>query len=817
MKRYRKLFIAFSVFTGAYFAELAINVACGPEPDPYDYYISYFHNNTAGDGYAPFAFTELTFLYDENEPESEARINSREWAAYLGKGVSPEDVYEIMYRTDAATDSLIKRFLDKDLSSLPDSLSRNTYLVALANHARARDYFNFAKAVEPFAVNVYNYYAAWDPEPVDTESMAALAARALEQREAVKRDKFLALRYAYQAARMYHYSHDYEKCVSVCNMYIASAKSKSAIKGWAMALQAGAMRRLGEPALAAYLFSKVFADNPERRIQAYKNFHYIDVDVQEVLTHTRSKEEEAVVWAIDGFRHPDFDGNTLEKVYALAPRSAMVGSLLVREINKLESRLNEAPFDSGGGYWGYYGNADSLKQLAVSHARNLSEFALRLADEKRYPEPDLGTVAAAYLAWMLDEGARTNKLLAGLNFDRLPERLADQARIIDMLVQAKAIRSGAEISEADMIPMLQWLDAKRTDETNAIKERIAWPYYYAYGERDGRFTRTARNLYQSVLAPHYMQLGDTAMATLMMTKGGYWPSEENGGTLFNNISYSTLLFWQQQLKPGALTQLGEWKANGSDRPLVVYNLEILQTLDPDDYVELLGTANLRMHDYGAAVKAFEQLSARYRAPERVDWYRLDEPDTIYADPFISPIKDYPKAYGTVGFNKKQFADRMLDLQQRAEKDTANAAQYYFDMASGAYQTGTFGNAWHLVSYQWSSSDNFLKGKYYYEGDYLHARKAAEWYEKARSLSTDVEFKARCTFMLAKCEQKQFGYASMSEYYENSWNSTVDAFWLFSMRNSYFRELDSHYKHTAFFKQAVGECSYLVDFLKRQAD
>ncbi|WP_257670699.1 hypothetical protein [Parapedobacter tibetensis] len=813
MKLYRRLLLAFSLFLLAYFAELAINIACGPEPDPYDYYVSYFHDNTAGEGYVPFTFTELRFLYDDEEPESEAQINCREWADYLAKGVAPEDVYQVMYRTDSATDTVIKGFLNREISTLPDSLSANTYLQALARQEKARDYFNFAKAVEPFAVTEYDHYSAWNPEPVDTASMATLAERALQQLPSVKRDKFLTLRYAYQAARMYHYSADYEKCLEVCSTRIEAVKNKSAVKGWAQALQAGATRRLGEPALAAYRFSKVFASNPERRVQAYKNFHYIKVDLQEVLTLTRSKEEEAVVWAIDGFTHTDFNMQALAKVYALAPQSPMVGSLLTREINKLESRINEAPYDRIWGWWGFYADSDSLKQLAMDQAQTLSKFVLQLANDKRYPEPQLGTIAAAYLAWLQHEDEDAHNLLAGLNLDQMPERLSDQARIIELLIQARAIQLGKQMDEQEMVPALKWLDGKRTAEMKAVLEHDTWTYYHPYGVRDSRFSRTARNLYQSVLAPHYMQLGDTAAAALMMVKGGYKPHGENP-SLFKNIAYNGLVFWQQSIQPNALVQLGEWKKKGSKRPLIDYIAAALETLAPNDYFELLGTAYLREHDYANALKAFEQLPRDFQFFAATNWYGTDEEDTLHADLFISPIKDYPKTYGKEVLNKRQFAQRMLDLQQRIESDPERAATYYFEMANGVYQTGTFGNSWYLISYQWSSADNYLKSPYTYAGDYLEARQAAIWYEKARELSRDDEFKAKCTFMLSKCEQKLFGYASTSEYYRNSWGAGSDPFWLFSMENRYFKELGEAYRHTSFYKRAIGECSYLADFMVR---
>src|SRR5690606_23030811 len=112
-------------------------------------------------------------------------------------------------------------------------------------------------------------------------------------------------------------------------------------KGWALALKAGAVRRLGEPAEAAYLFSKVFTTNAERRVQAYKNFHYIDVPFETVSALAQSDDERAAIWAIRGFNNEVFDQRTLESVYGFSPGSPLVGVLLTREINKLELQLNE--------------------------------------------------------------------------------------------------------------------------------------------------------------------------------------------------------------------------------------------------------------------------------------------------------------------------------------------------------------------------------------------------------------------------------------------------------------------------------------------
>ncbi|PPK99680.1 hypothetical protein [Parapedobacter indicus] len=817
MNSFKRLCIVFSAFSLSYFGEIAINIACGPEPDPYDYYVSFFHNNVPGNGYVPFSFTNMTFLYEETEPESEALINSREWADYLGKGVQAVDVEHLMYHTDIATDSVILRYLTGKDTVLPDSLAANTYLKGLKRNEAAGNYFLFAKELEPYAAVTYNHY--WDPDPRDTmdlSRMAGLADRALELADEYPRNSFLRLRYAYQAARMYHYSGSFERCLETYNGYIDPSREKSAVKGWARALKAGATRRLHEPAEAAYLFSRVFATSPERRVQAYKNFHYIDVPFEEVLALAQSNKERAAIWAIQGFNNGDFDRETLASVYSLSPKSQLVAVLLTREINKLESQLTEASQYYGGGWWTTYYRPDSTQAKARDHAVWVADFARRLASERQYAEPGLGIVSEAYVEWLLGNVSEAETLLAGIKVDRLSERLADQYRIVELLIKINQLAVTNTVDEAAILPALQWLDQKRRAEIDQAKARYGSEQYSWMGAGDLRFNRTATNLYQSVLAPHYMQQKDTAMAALLMWKGeSPWETEtEQTGELYGRLGWPTQAFWQEQLQPATLEQLATWSKEGLNRPWAPLFAQQLGGLESDQFWDLLGTAYLRMHDYPAAARAFANLSAGFALPTPVNWYSAEE-DTLWPDPFVATLNDYPKQFGDEALTKAEFARSMADLQRRIVEDPGHAADYYFQLANGVYQTGAFGNSWQLISYSWTSSDNYVKGTYYYSGDFHEARQAAVWYKKARELSKDREFRAKCTFMLAKCEQKSYLFNSVSDYYNaRTWErDQPDPYWLFSQRNQYFKELKEDYLDTKFIGSAVAECTYLADFIR----
>ncbi|HZX59538.1 MAG TPA: hypothetical protein VFE54_12460, partial [Mucilaginibacter sp.] len=244
-----------------FFIGQAIDLACGPEPDPYDYYVSFFHNNTQkNDKYQPFYFNGYTFLngytdvYIDSERKNEREINVEEWVRYIGPGVKTIDVDQIFYGLDEKADSIYFRTYT-DSKRLPDSLKKNSFIKALANKKNAREYFKQIKQTEPY---VTGSSKEWNV-PAKNESAYHTVALAYLKQGINQRDKFLKLRYFYQAQRLFRYGGYCLEASSVYNKYIKYFPSHSHVKGWALSLEAGGEQYCGHKEKAAYLFSQVFA------------------------------------------------------------------------------------------------------------------------------------------------------------------------------------------------------------------------------------------------------------------------------------------------------------------------------------------------------------------------------------------------------------------------------------------------------------------------------------------------------------------------------------------------------------------------------
>ncbi|MCD0489907.1 hypothetical protein LPB86_16820 [Pedobacter sp. MC2016-14] len=877
MKTSKKLLLYFASLAACILLGTSIIIACADEGDPYDYYTFFFHNDVQGKkDYSPFYFTDYHFTYSDEEPASEAAINAKEWVGYLGAGVKAGEVEKIMYHLDSAGKDGLYNYLEQDAPA-PDSVSGNAFIQSLKEPERedARKYYQFALRAERLGQVSDNY---WEPAPLDTSGLIEASEEALHLGEEQK-DNYLKLRYYYQAQKLNHYAAKYKEAQNVYDDFITPIKSDSHVKGWALALKAGEARRLGDTTNAAFLFSKVFANYPERRLQAYRNYHYIDAPFDDVLKLASTPKEKANLYAIRGFGNMDLETEDLEKVYEYAPSSQMVGTLLVREINKLEQGYLNLALDNNSdefyrkqlntevtaigpleptGQWllwpsvlvlvaglgmvvfifkkqpekrnlkiaGFvitaigvagligYGMSqfsgkpgsvgklekagffvalpDSVKNTYDNHIEKLRGFCTKLAEDANYPEPQIGTIANAYLSFMQNQPAQGLKDLEKLNTKTLPEKLNDQKQIVQLLLSAQNMKQVKAVDEAALLPGLKWLRGKSIAEGKTKRD-----VYPATADNVKYFAITERNFYTYVLAPAYLRQGDTSKAALALLCSQNDYESEYRLSIFKQAPD----FWYTQLHAAALNQIIGLKTQRPADAYLAFLSDGLKKINSSTLYELLGTVLLREHRYQDAEQAFITYKAKSAKGPANDLYISS------GNPFVADINDYPNSNGK-GISKLQFAEKMAVLERKL-KTNPKDAEAYFQMANGLYNTSTYSNSWNFISYNWSTLDFGRSLLYDYDKDYIEAATAEQYYLKARDFSDDDDFKAKCTFMAAKCKQKQNVAPTYEDY--NDYTEREKAYLKMLKENSYFKELKS-YKHTAFYRKAVAECSYLSDFI-----
>ncbi len=808
MPNYKKLLLLSSTTLAFFFGEIATNIACGPEIDPYDNQTTYYLPHLEDNGFSAFQFIPYQFLYSDEEPVKESLINAEAWVKHLGSAVKVSDVEQLMYKSNTETANLASNQQKSTWSNLPDSVRGNTFLKTLIDgkHEAERAYFIFTKKQEPIT-NIQHSY--WDPDTRNFKEIIQFAELAEQQIAKYPKNSFLYIRYAYQAARLYLFGHEYTNSMTTYEKYLRPVKGNDAILNWALSNYAGAVRKNGDGAKAAYLFSKLFTMSPERRILAYSNFHYITASDAEIFQYAKNDADKFNINAIIGFGNSGRALKYLSECYQLDPANTINAVLLGREVNKIEAEMNESFYLNRDSYTYYSRNED--KGDAKKYLDSVRTFALQLYRDKKYVQPQLGLITAAYLSWINKENTLAKEYLSEIKESELNPKLVDQLQITRLLTQLTDWQNSKQLDEIKLTQTLTWLEEKaKLDGKNDTNE----PRWNYNAFEHSNYSLICRNILQNLVVKHYLNTQDTAMASLAAVKADiFYNYGFAQDSLEENMQWSTMHFWENSLTPKTLLKIRNLLTdNGQQQTLSKFLLKDIKHFNRDYLTELLGTTYLRELDFQKAAKTLAGLPKDHKEMEIKNWYSEEQED-LKPNPFIVTINDYPKKYGKQSTTKLKYAERMARLENaiKTEKNNQKKAEYYFQMATGIYQTSTYGNAWSMVSYEWSSIDNHAASTLHWQRNYLQTKSAKEWYNKARSLSTDRDFKAKCTFMLAKCEQKDFVYTNESrwQYYDSP---LKNPFYRFAMQNKYFKELGAQYKDTPFFTIASRECTYLRDFL-----
>lgn len=791
---------------------IAINLACGPEPDPYDYYVSFFHNDLpkSDDQYQLFYFNGYTFLngwhsdYDYVDV-AEQEVNSREWAKYFHGKTDENSVLKVMYDLSSTADSLYFWYPAKN-RSLPDSIRNNSFIKALAADHKAREYFALSKQAEKLTEQTVD--EKWHGKEPDLGTIYKAGQQFLELGKK-QTTRFLKLRCFYQAQRLFFYSQHNQEALDVYHKYLEPAKTDSHIKSWALSLAAGSEFRLNNNVKAAYLYSKLFVQCPERRVHAYYDFLATKAPVDKVIGLAKSNREKAWIYGIIGFHTPRIGLASLQKVYNVDPHSEAISILLIREINKIEEgyltqKLNGSKYYGSIGYWDHT-KYDSVKASYIKYMPQLKAFCSKLATDGKYPEPAIGYLASAYLSWIGHNPAEGLQTLQSIP-ENIRPKLNDEKQLINLLLVSQQIKTLDNNTEQQLLPLLTWLDNK-VDEENAVK-RPQNGWYGVYYKR--YYSKSSRDFYEKVLAKMYLKQKDTTMAALCLMH-----SEKTvvDTSLKETLGANLPSFWQNEIRSKHLNQLLKWRSAKDNPPYLNLLIKCVKKEKRANMIDLLGMIYLREHQYRKAIWALKQVK-----PIRSVILNYDDTTKVYVHPFADQLHDYPRKYfRNEPWTNLMFAKEMARNERQIKTDPRHAAGCYYTMATGLYNTTYYGSAWYFSAYSSSSLEEGRKPKYYYDYDYMQARTAEKYYLKARSLSKDAEFKAKCTFMAAKYRQKRVSFPLYEDYDDGmaqfkKYEKLRDQSQARTKRNIYFADLKRSYSQTKFLKQATAECSYLRDFL-----
>lgn len=788
--------------------------ACAGGEDPYDYFASFFLNDINRDpAYQSFRFTSYLTYYDEwwdSNTDADTALadeNVAAWQIFLGTGVPRADI-----------DSFVYRFSYTDLKALYQSIEKNTPATlpkAVANNGmtkwfrdqrdlEALGYLMYAKQCEPQVSGA----DAWDTPERDSLKMTKLIKNGLQLHAAAKQD-FFRWRYAFQVMRLAFYSGQNQKTLELYEELIGNKTGAGYIYARVLGLKAGAMYRTGKKQQAAYLYSKVFDLSDDRKRSAHISFNWaVNANSQKVIPLCKNDHEKAVVYIMDGLYNSESDKQSMaelmQQAYKLDPAIRGLDVVMTRAINQLEAAFLDEKLRAGrniyalNGY-GYYNdseiptpNQDRSPEFR-RELKNLADFAGSVARAGNNGSPAFWYLAQAYVQLLNQNNSEAYSSLQQAEKLKLTQRQKDQANIIRALYYVYQKPTLTAASEADLLPLLQWLQTAK--------------------QKDQRLEKVYNYLLNGVLASAYLKQKDTTKMVLSLSKlsspqpfgvqdygDGYTEAyavdfTDEAGSFLQTMSMAQL----QQTKNFVLSG----GSNGFEKWLISNNL-----YSPSVLSEMEGTRYLRMLDFANAVKAFQQVK------------KEELKERLLPDPFVLHLRDvqrWDRHDSANSYTKLRFAQEMAQLSQQANSNRAEAAQQFL-YGLGLYSMTYYGRASHAFTYYRSGSD----GRAYYASEdrkrlragyqnYYSVQEAAKYFEAAARNATDPELKAKATYMLAMCWQKNIQPRDAGK---NLYDYNGKEYYQDALKNPYFAAL-KEMNGTGFYKEAVTRCTYLRDYVKRR--
>lgn len=760
----KRNWLLFILVLSSLFVSQKITNGCGGDWDLDELRVVLFKPTLLkADAYRPFFYSKK-YLYDwgDNKIDS-GPDNIEDWQQQTDSEIDKKDISDIVYNCEIVELNKVITHLKKGTKlKLSNELNNNRFLFHLIKKKdiETLDYLVFAKRCEPH-VKQFDYWETPERNEIEMQKLSLEA----EKKIPLLKNKNIKLRYAYQAQRLAHYTNKFKDCLRIYEKHIAPMANETYVSYAALSLKAGALKRTGKINEANFIFSLLFDKCTSLRVLAFQNYVALNaIETNKTTMLCIDDHQKATIHTLNALKTTAFNIDELKHVVKIEPKSSFAEILLIREINKIEDEIllpkNSAKIE----YRSYKGYSNLIAEEPTKEELNylaeLKVYVLGIAESKNTQNPTLWYLSASYLAILQNNLSEAEDLLKSAEkLNALNDRLEAQLYLQKILIQLNGATSVSEKLEDELVDNLIWLQD------------------YAR-KKDNNF----ESCYQEVmmmLAKKYMAKDDFTKSIICLEKSGKG----------NYLADELLDVDANQKEIDKIIELIKKPKKTAFEIFITSKI----SYDQNYFNHLQGTKYLRVHDFVKAAEKFNLLP---------DDFFTKEPYTTYlaANPFADLLFDThaPTKQDTITYNKLTFAKRMVELEKLAKSDKKNAAQHYYTLANGFYNMTYYGNSWLLVHDYWGSTGWSYSDKLASSGDdYYDCKKAEEYYLKAQKASKDNEFKARCEFMAAKCEQKRLnifvGQNKMKE-------------------SKHFLNLKKNFAPTQFYETAIKECYYFNEFV-----
>ena len=810
--------------------------ACADFDPDYEYYNLFMQDIINDPQYYPFLLTYGTGYY--SDPDTGKNENIEEWQDYLGLSYANTE-YLVFKTTRADIQNLIAG------KAISDSKLRFVDASFVVKHKQALLYLAYAKYLEPYmSITSSDPDNSWYYRPEDYKTADQLdydkVISVLTKSWKAETDKELKLRYGYQLVRFAHYNRNYSDAIDYFDTYVESLNFKSAIYYYALDQKAGAQRGLGDETEANYNFFKVFTNSKNLKTGALSSIKFTEnVDFKKFLDKAKTANEINDVYLLLGYMSFSNPIAAVEKITAKTPDAIQAKVLMARAVNSLERTYVKSDF--------YCWEGDCFekatdKRYPIVRDKDISDvdvffkqtlaISLKLANQASTKDKNFWNLTSAYLCFLNKDYSAAKQYLAKVETSN-PKYLSQKrnlAMYIDISEQPK-ITNDIEIS----------FYTKYKDVLNQKYDGSI--YYY---DSINIATYSTYGFVIDVLANRYFLQGDYAKSFLL----------SHDIMTLENYPRLDLLADIEKLYQKTSKNVMEQYISGRIYPDAAYSKSKLtaKQFDVQSYIEdmrgniYLAQGNLeKALEYFNKVKpgyisyistwegyqevddqnhyhGFNNVSADVFGYNKIECFNCTE-DYVMGSDYLSEFK-----YIKPRMNKKELVEALIRLQKASKENNVLSAKanyllgnFYYNMTSNGYyrhilrfdQTNGNGEKYHSGEKEPADiySGIYFKNYPIYSKDDISYPQT--YFDRAYSLATDNELKARIAFALSKCEQATY-YAEngMTGYYY--WSDDLKDDGILIRNRKYFKELQK-YKDTRFYDEVKTNCLYFAYYVNNFGD
>jgi hypothetical protein len=583
-------------------------------------------------------------------------------------------------------------------------------------------------------------------------------------------DPFLKNRYWFLTVKAYFYSNNKPKTIEFFNKTEKSVP-KNTLYYRALSYVAGIKYQQKKYSESNYLYARVFDKCPEMRVVTAYSFHpKNETDWGKSLAMAKDNKEKAALWAIHGYYKDEVQA--IEKIYELDPKSEHLNYLLTRLVNKQEQEINNSFEESAK-------ENVPAKKLTVTENKesnknkiNKKAFDLvsKISASGNTEKPYLWNIALGYLQTLKGDYGTADD-----NFDKA-EKIMPKTELAKY--QLRLLRFVNSMSKID----------KLTDKNEkTILADLNWLYNElpkTYKGQEFRY-QNAVSWSRSYLSTLYREKGNFVMSELFgESRYGYW---SDGNSFYDNEK--VLLEMKSFLAKSDKTEIEKIAAS-------IYSLKLK---DISNFQAVQATFKNKIPEAIAFIK--ETDSVQYH--------------TFLGNPFNGNIKDCHDcehaAYQKKKYSQIEFLTTIKSMQDKlAQKEDVYTNSLL--LGNAFYNITHFGNGRtfyeiSIVGYgssPYSFRDSMKKM-------ITNCDLSKMYYQKAFEAATTKEQKAKCVYLLSKCER--------NDYYNNKYNKVTNWWSVEDDKINFiawngFKALKKDYADTKYYQDVIAECGYFKTYLNQ---